>query len=260
MSSAPPASANLAGAVAAWRDSPEWMDFLWPESPAHRYKLAERALYLRRWAEHVPAGCRVLDAGGGIGRFAMWCLDRGCTVDLVDPDPQSLACARRHAAGRPGRLTTVEAPVEGMPVAGPYDVVIAAELLCYVADPAAALAELVARVRPGGALLISVEARWGWAMALDAPAGQLGALFGDGVVHAPGDRWVRTFDEADLRALLTGLTVEVLEPSHYLSSGPLQQVAGDLELDELAAWEERARAHPVIGRLNRAWTVVARRG
>ena len=258
--SSTPAAANLAGAAAAWRDAPEWMDFLRPDSPAHRHKLAERELYLRLWEPFVSPGARVLDAGGGIGRFSMWCLDRGCQVDLVDPDPRSLGCAWSHAAGRPGRLTTVEAPVEAMPVAGPYDVVIAAELLCYVQDPALALAALVERLRPGGVLLVSVEARWGWAVALDAPAGHLDAVFGDGVLHAPGDRFVRTFEERAFRALLGGLVVERFEPSHYLYSGPLQQVAGEVDLDALFAWEARAKAHPVFGPLNRAWIAVARRG
>jgi SAM-dependent methyltransferase len=160
--------------------------------------------------------------------------------------------------GRPGRLHTWEADAAALPDGLPaVDAVIAAELLCYVAEPAAVLAGVRGRLRPGGALAFSVEARWGWALAVDAPGGQLDALFGDGLVHVPEDRFVRTFEEADVRALFAEWRLERLVPTHYLFGGPLQQVAGALDEAALAAWEDRARAHPVFAPLNRAWTGVA---
>ena len=77
---------NLVGARQWWAEHPDWMDFLDPASPSHRDKLQERALYLDRWAEHISPEARILDLGGGIGRFTHWLLDRGCEVELVDPD------------------------------------------------------------------------------------------------------------------------------------------------------------------------------
>lgn len=258
LSPAERAAANLEGAARAWREAPEWMDFLRPDSPAFAAKRLERELYLRHWAACVPPGCVVLDVGGGIGRFATWCLDLGCEVHLVDPDAESLACAVRHAAGRPGTLHVYRAEVDALPALPVADVVLAAELLCYVPDPAAALAALRRHLRPGGPLLLSVEARYGWALSVDAPPGQLGALLGDGLVHAPGDRFVRTFTEADLRALLAGWTVERLVPSHYVLGGPLQQVAGELDRDTLFAYEDQLREHPIFAPLNRALLAIAR--
>ncbi len=249
----------MVGAAEAWVTTPEWMDFLRPDSPAHRHKLLERELYLRLWAPHVRPGCRVLDIGGGIGRFSMWCLDLGCDVHLVDADAISLEVARGHAQGRPGTLTTYHTTAEELPPVQ-ADVVIAAELLCYVHDAGAVLAGLRPRLVPGGALLFSVEARWGWGMALDAPAGHLGALLEDGVLHIPGDRYVRTFDEVDVRALFQGWALPTLERSHYVLSGPLQQLAGDVDADALFAWEDRLRGHSVLGQLNRAWIGVAHAG
>ncbi len=253
------AAANLAGAARAWAESPEWMDFLTPESPAFSHKMAERALMLRSWGGVLEGRRSVIDLGGGIGRFAMPCLDAGAVVHLVDADPRSLACAQRHAAGRPGRLSVWEADAACLPAELPHcEAAIAAELLCYVADPAAVLAALRSRLTPGSPLCFSVEARWGWALAVDAPVGQLPALFGDGLVHVPGDRFVRTYDETDVRALFADWELERLEPTHFVFGGPLQQVAGEVDEHELARWEQAARAHPVFGRLNRAWTGVAR--
>jgi SAM-dependent methyltransferase len=235
------------------------MDYLQPGSPAFSHKRAERDLVMRAWGGVLAdRGC-VLDIGGGIGRFAMPCLDAGATVHLVDADAEALACAQRHAVGRPGRLQTWVADAAQLPAALPRaDAAILSELLCYVADPAAVLEGLRPRLLPGAPLCFSVEARWGWAMAVDAPPGQLGALLGDGVVHVPGDRFVRTYEEADVRALFAGWTLERLVPTHFVFGGPLQQVAGELDEAELQRWEERAAAHPVLGRLNRAWTGVAR--
>ena len=254
------AAANLVGAEEAWASSPEWMDFLWDESPAHRVKLLERELYLRSWSALIPPGARVLDVGGGIGRFAMWCLDRGCEVELVDLDPQSLACARRHAMHRPGRLRTHLASADALPDLAPVDVVIAAELLCYVSDPSAVLAAVGKVLRPGGALLGSVEARWGWAMAEDVPVGQISGLLDNGVVYAPGDRFVQTYTPESFRSLLEsgGWAVEKLERSHYVCSGPFERLAGEIDVARLFELEDRFRSTEPLAHLNRALLAVAR--
>ncbi|MBM4391307.1 MAG: class I SAM-dependent methyltransferase [Deltaproteobacteria bacterium] len=249
---------NLQGAAEAWAECPEVMDFLVPTSPAHRLKLLERDLYLSRWASHVPPGARVLDAGGGIGRFATWCLDRGCTVDLVDPDPRSLEAARRHGAAHGERLRTHEAPAEALPDLAPVDVIIACELLCYVDDPARVLGHFRRLLRPGGVLLASVEAPYGWAMSVDAPAGFVDALFGAGILAVPGDRYVRTYDASRFRDLLAEWVIDDLWYTHYVLSGPFEGVSGDVDLPRLLELEARFRAHPVLAELGRAVAVVAR--
>ncbi len=249
---------NLVGAVAGWHDYPDHMDWLDPRSPIHRAKLLERAMYLERWERHVPRGARVLDLGGNIGRFTQWSLDRGCDVELVDPDLRALRRAVAHAAGRPGRLDVHWSTGERLPAIAPVDVVIAAEVLCYVEDPASVLASLRSVLRPGGPLLVSVEARWGWPLAYDVPARTLDAVLDDGILHVPGDRWVRTLDEQGFRALLDGWTVEECLPSHYIASGPFDDAAGELGLREVLSYEARLREHPVLRHLNRCWTAVAR--
>ena len=141
------------------------------------------------------------------------------------------------------------------------DVALAVEVLCYVEDPAAVLRGIIETLRPGGVLLCSVEARWGWAMGADVYEGTIEAFLGDGVVHVPGDRWVRTFTGESLQALLegAGFVVEDLHPSHYAFSGPFESCAGPLDAEEALALEARLREHPVARSLNRAWMAVARK-
>ena len=251
---------NLAGAHMAWQDHPAYMDYLDPSSPNHDAKMVERAIYLHIWAEHLPAGpLVVLDAGAGVGRHTTWFLDRGDTVYAVDPDLRSLWRLVWASAGRPGRLDVAWSTAERLPTWPKVDVVVASELLCYCEDPEAVVDGLAAALKPGGLLLASVEARWGWAFSMDAPAGTLDAWMGDGIVHVPGDRWVRTFEAEDFRALLSRrFDLALLEPAHYGLSGAFEATAGPLDVEAALALEARCRAHPRAAWLNRAWMVVGR--
>lgn len=249
---------NLVGAVRYWDENPEWMDFLDPSAPNHHDKLVERAIYLERWAPWLPGGGRVLDLGGGVGRFTTWLLERGGEVELVDPDLRSLWRAVSASVGGAGRLDVHWSTGEHLPELAAVDVVIACEVLCYVEEPTRVLERVRRALRPGGVLLGSVEARWGWAMAADVHEGSIEAFFGDGTVHVPGDRWVRTFTEDGLRALLIDWEILELWPTHYALSGPFELATGERSVEDALALEARLRAHPVSGPLNRAWAFVAR--
>jgi SAM-dependent methyltransferase len=259
-----PVAAYLDGARKAWDDNPEYMDFLDEDSPIWDLKRAERDLSLHRWAPHLAPGARVLDLGCGIGRFTTWLLDRGASVWGVDGDLESLRRCAWHSAGRRGRLELAWTSLDALPDTGPLDAVLASEVLCYVPNALEVARALAERLVPGGAFLLSVEARYGWAVAEDAPqrGGLEAALGEDGVLDVPGDRWVQTYSEEQVRALLTaaGLEVVVVEPTHYLPDGPLERVAGETwDLEALLRAEERCRRHPVWGPLNRLWTAVGRR-
>ncbi len=249
---------NLVGAVRWWLEHRDWMDFLRPDSPGHRDKLQERALYLDHWGQHITPGARVLDLGGGIGRFTQWLLQQDCSVELVDPDLRSLWTAVSHAAGGPGRLDVHWTTGQRLPDLSPVDVALAVEVLCYVADPEVVLQGIRRVLRPGGVLLVSVEAQYGWAMGPDVAMGSLPALLGDGVVHVPRDRWVRTYDENAFRSLLSDWEILTLLPTHYVLSGPFEIAAGELGIEQVREWEQRLREHPITGPLNRAWTAVVR--
>lgn len=257
-----PGHAYLQAAAEGWSEHPEWMDYLDLDSPIADLKRAERDLYLHAWRSALSAR-RVLDVGCGIGRLTMPFLDRGATVIGVDGDMLSLQRCAWHAAGRPGSLDLHWSSVHRLPEIEPVEVAIACEVLCYVPDIDDALRAIVQRIQPGGALLLSMEAPWGWAVSEDAPADALNqALHGPGVVDLPGDRWMRTYDQDGLRALLTraGLHVEAMLPTHYVADGPLERcLTPSLSLEQLLAVEEACRTHPVWAPLHRIWTVIARK-
>jgi len=251
--------AYLHGADRGWAEHPEYMDFVDPSSPVHGLKAAERDLVWHHWEPAVHGG-RVLDVGCGVGRFTLPLLDRGYDVVGVDADLASLRRLVWHAVGRPGRLDVHWSSAHVLPE-GPFELAIASEVLCYVPDTVGALVAIRERLAPGGRLLLSMEARWGWALAEDAPAEAIdAALSGDGIIDLPGERWVRTVDADALRRLLSeaGFAVASLVPSHWIPDGPLEGVSpASLSLEELVQLEDRCRRHPVYGPLHRLWLVVA---
>jgi len=250
---------NLTGARKWWFEHPDWMDFLEEGNTGHEDKLLERTLYMDHWSAFIEPGCRVMDLGGGIGRFSQWCLNHDCEVELVDPDLRSLWAAVKHAGGAKGRFNVHWTTGDRLPDIAPVDVVIAAEVLCYVPNPHAVLSAVREVLRPGGMLLSSVEARYGWAMGPDVAEGTLGALFGDGVVHVADDRWIQTYTKQSFKDLFEGFDLEWIRPSHYVMSGPFEAAAGLADVDAIREMEKRLAADPVTAPLNRAWMAAARR-
>jgi SAM-dependent methyltransferase len=248
---------NLVGAARAWKEWPEGMDFLNPESPVFAQKALERELYMHHWAPWLVASGTVLDIGGGIGRFACPLLDKGLDVTLVDPDPISLERAGFHGEGRKGKLTLCWGTSETLPQNKLFDMALAAEVLCYVEDPVLSLQRIASVLKPGAPLLFSVEARWGWGLCMDAAPGTLEAWLDNGVVHAPHDRWVRSFTREALEELFRGWKLVFLLETHYVCSGPFEMAGGSLSLPELLKLEDRLRSHPIAAPLHRAWTGVA---
>ncbi|MEE2750749.1 MAG: class I SAM-dependent methyltransferase [Myxococcota bacterium] len=255
--SSPPLD-NLVGMVAAWGIENDWLDFLDPNAPNHHESMLERDLYLQHWKDFLPTQGRVLDLGGGIGRFTRWLVGQGLEVELVDPDLRSLWRAVQHASGTPGRLDVHWSTGEHLPEIAPVDVAIAAEVLCYTEDPRRILNNIAKALVPGGLLLLSVEARWGWASSLDVAPDTLDALMSDGIVHVPGDRWIKTYEKPELESLLSDWEILSLLPTHYVSSGPFEAAAGDMNLQKVLAWEQDLRGLEQTRHLNRAWTAVAR--
>jgi SAM-dependent methyltransferase len=101
---------------------------------------------------------RVLDLGTGLGAVARWMAARlGCDVLGVATDLGTARAAwsltRRARLG--AQVRTVAAALDAIPVrAGYFTHAWAVESLAEVADPAAALAEALRALRPGGTLAI----------------------------------------------------------------------------------------------------------
>lgn len=100
----------------------------------------------------APARGEVLEVGAGTGRSL--CLYRHATrVVAAEPDPGMRSRAQQAARAAPVPVEVVAARAEQLPFADArFDTVLASCVLCTVADPDAALAEIARVLRPGGTL------------------------------------------------------------------------------------------------------------
>lgn len=130
---------------------------MWDPSSAPHVAAAYRArlMLLRRLLEQrVPACGRVLDVGCAQGTLGLLLAESGYAVTLVDVRPEAIAYAReRHERGDVefvvGRLTS------DRPARNDFDAVVCAEVLEHVVRPSELLTTLAAKVRPGGALVLT---------------------------------------------------------------------------------------------------------
>lgn len=96
-------------------------------------------------------GRKALDAGCGDGLVSAWLAAHGWSVRGEDREAHS-AWPRLAEASR-GRLRFVRRDA-GARGGGGFDLVLTKDMLHHAEDPAAALAALKARVKPGGRLLV----------------------------------------------------------------------------------------------------------
>jgi 2-polyprenyl-6-hydroxyphenyl methylase/3-demethylubiquinone-9 3-methyltransferase len=117
--------------------------------------------------EHVRRpleGRTALDVGCGAGLLAEPLARLGARVTGIDAAPELIEAARAHAAGQGLEIDYRAVPVEE--VEGQFDLVTALEVIEHVADPAAFVRALAARLAPGGLMILSTPNATGWSKLL----------------------------------------------------------------------------------------------
>jgi ubiquinone/menaquinone biosynthesis C-methylase UbiE len=128
----------------------------------HKRDILRRRALVRE-AVGAQAGERILDVGCGPGFYVAELLDEvgpeGSVVG-VDVSPDMLAIAARRSQGRPN-VEFREGPATRIPVDDvSFDAVLSVQVLEYVADTGAALAEIHRALKPGGRAIIW-DVDWG---------------------------------------------------------------------------------------------------
>lgn len=141
----------------------EWQRLENPADGAVEFAVTCHAL-----ATYLPAGGRVLDLGGGPGRYTLWLAERGYRVVLADLSPTLLGIAREQVRQSPsGRH--VEAIVEADAcdlsrwADDAFDAVLALGPFYHLPEPSdreRAAAELYRVLRPGGVAFVALMPRY----------------------------------------------------------------------------------------------------
>ena len=145
-----------------------------PTALAGREDLVPGGDAAQRSSTRRPPG-RALDLACGRGTVAVWLASRGLSTTAVDVSPEALRLTTALAAERGAEVTTVLADLDdGLPVSGPFDVVVCQRFRAPTLYPA--LPRLLA---PGGLLVVSVLSTVGdEGGSYRAAPGELGAAFG----------------------------------------------------------------------------------
>ncbi|PDW00982.1 class I SAM-dependent methyltransferase [Candidatus Chloroploca asiatica] len=136
----------------------------WLRLERHRTEFAVTMRVLN--AALPPAPARVLDLGGGPGRYSVALAAQGYQVTLVDLSATQLAQARDYAERSAVMLEAViQADALALPatISGPYDAVLLFGPLYHLltqAERAQAVAEACTRLRPGGLLAATFVSRF----------------------------------------------------------------------------------------------------
>lgn len=266
---------NIVAYEKEWHKYPTSFDFLAKDSEFYKLKDFEKEIYFNlmgSFLNQLPNKATILDAGGGIGRFACELVKRGYKVHLLDSSQMALKRALRHLLRQ---KKTVDFDLHWGDTANlsmfsdaTFDGTFAIELICYCVNPKKILKELIRVTKKGGLIVLSVEGKYGGMLSdHNVSLGKITKIFKSNLLYIRDHLYVHYYTPETLYKLLEEYGIEVLNifGCHYVADGVLHRLLKENKLDNKKDWkklmkiEEFCQKDPVLSKLARAWVAVGRK-
>jgi ubiquinone/menaquinone biosynthesis C-methylase UbiE len=256
---------NIVAYEREWRKNPLAMNFLSKKSPNYWVKLLEKEIYLDVISPFLKKRNQlVLDAGGGIGRFAAELTEIG-DVYLLDACRSAVEIAKKNFK----RVNIYWGDIQELPFPENFfDLSFAIEVVCYCTSPKKAIEEIVRVTKRNGLVILSVEGKYGSMIADEnIRMEHLQKVNESNRLRIPGNMFVQYFTEEELREILQecGMDVVDIHGTHYLPDGIFRRMVDEERLkdkkyrEEIIKLEKVCREDPILGKFARAWVGVGRK-
>jgi 2-polyprenyl-6-hydroxyphenyl methylase/3-demethylubiquinone-9 3-methyltransferase len=221
----------------------EWWDARGKFRALHRIGPARLAFLREEMVRHFSLagsgmhplhGLRVLDVGCGGGLVCEPLARMGAGVTGLDPSPETVEAALRHAAGQGLDIDYRVGRVEDLVgEACTFDAVVCLEVVEHVPDPGAFLKTCAGLVRPGGLMLLSTLNRTLKAYLFAIVGGEYVLRWLPVGTH----RWERFITPGELAQHLAaaGLAVPTIKGLVYNPLADTWSLANDTDVNYLAA-------------------------
>jgi 2-polyprenyl-6-hydroxyphenyl methylase/3-demethylubiquinone-9 3-methyltransferase len=243
MQTTPPRTTLDAGEVDRFaRIATEWWDPNGKFRPLHQIGPARLSFVVDRLATHfnLPTGLRrlsrlkLLDIGCGGGLISEPLARLGADVTGIDPAPENIETARRHAEASGLTISYRQALVEDLAAeSAMFDAVLCLEVVEHVPDVPAFLGVCSSLVRPGGLMIVSTLNRTLKAYFLAI----IGAEYVLRWLPVGTHQWERFVTPDELRRHLTsaGLSEPTLRGLVYDPLADQWSLSADTDVNYLAA-------------------------
>jgi SAM-dependent methyltransferase len=208
---------------------------------------------------YFPRGGRLLDIGGGSGRYALEMAQRGYEVTLIDPSPVELDLAlARFTEARLGLEAVIESDADRLPMlqSEAYDTALVIGPLYGTLTPVSrgkVLAEIMRLLKPGGVAIVSYLSAWGLLRRtvtdfnhMAADYDNLQSLFDPGV-HGPWFWTTPPEAQRELRAAGFNVISYAAAEGYLAGMQPLLNAVEDLDrLDNIIDVAVESSEHPAV--------------
>ncbi len=262
---------NIIAYEREWKAYPSVLDFLDKNSENYELKNFEKEIYLdiiQPFLNRMPKSSTIIDAGGGIGRFAIHLAKERHNVHLVDSSKTALKKALRHFRDEcltGFNLYLTDAANLSMFPDNIFDAALAIELICYSDKPKKVLKELVRVTKKKGLIIVSVEGKYGGMLSdSSASLGKVPGIMRNNFLYIKNHLYVHYYTPTSLKKLLeeNGIKIMGIFGSHYIADGifhkliDIEKLGDENYKKEIVRLERLCRRDPILNNFARAWVAV----